>query len=298
MANWNEFRTAYHVAREGTVSAAAAALGVHHATVIRHVDALEDRLGTKLFQRHARGYTPTEAGQDLLVVAQTTDDQIAQLENRLKGRGATVGGDLVVTTLPGLSDLMVPVLTSFREAHPELVVRYLTSDRVFRLEYGEAHVAIRAGSAPQEPDNVVQKFITARIGLFAAKSYIDRKGLPNGEDDLAGHDFVAADTGKDHRQGPGRAPFRRWMSEKVAPSQIVFTATENEALGAAITAGAGIGFLPRWSAMARDDLVEIIPARDEWNAPFWLVTHMDLHRTAKVQAFLQHLKQEAGDWDI
>ena len=52
MENWDELRTAYEVARHGTVSGAAAALGVHHATVIRHVDALEARLGVKLFQRH------------------------------------------------------------------------------------------------------------------------------------------------------------------------------------------------------------------------------------------------------
>ena len=63
---WDEIRTAYQVARIGTVSGAAEVLGVHHATVIRHIDALEKRLGSKLFQRHARGYTPTEAGHELL----------------------------------------------------------------------------------------------------------------------------------------------------------------------------------------------------------------------------------------
>ncbi|NKW72158.1 LysR family transcriptional regulator, partial [Rhodobacteraceae bacterium R_SAG10] len=74
--NWDEFRTALEVARLGTVSAAAEALGVHHATVIRHIDALEARLGVKLFQRHARGYTMTEAGEDLRQVASTTDEQL------------------------------------------------------------------------------------------------------------------------------------------------------------------------------------------------------------------------------
>jgi DNA-binding transcriptional LysR family regulator len=69
MDNWDEIRTAYQVARLGTVSGAAEVLGVHHATVIRHIDALEAALGAKLFQRHARGYTATEAGQDLLSVA-------------------------------------------------------------------------------------------------------------------------------------------------------------------------------------------------------------------------------------
>lgn len=72
MDNWDEVRTAYQVARMGTVSGAAEVLGVHHATVIRHIDAIEARLAVKLFQRHARGYTPTEAGQDLLRVAQAT----------------------------------------------------------------------------------------------------------------------------------------------------------------------------------------------------------------------------------
>ena len=62
MENWDEIRTAFQVARLGTVSGAAEVLGVHHATVIRHIDALEQRLGVKLFQRHARGYTATEAG--------------------------------------------------------------------------------------------------------------------------------------------------------------------------------------------------------------------------------------------
>ena len=66
MENWDEVRTAYQVARIGTVSGAAKVLGVHHATVIRHIDALESRLGAKLFQRHPRGYTATEAGQGII----------------------------------------------------------------------------------------------------------------------------------------------------------------------------------------------------------------------------------------
>ena len=47
-----------------------------------------------------------------------------------------------------------------------------------------------------------------------------------------------------------------------------------------------------------DDLVQITEPRREWTAPMWLVTHVDLHRTTKVQAFLKHLKEEAQDWGI
>ena len=97
MDNWDEVKTAFQVARMGTVSGAADVLGVHHATVIRHIDAIEARLGVKLFQRHARGYTPTEAGEDLLRVAQATQDQFNQLSGRIEGQGNDVTGELVVT---------------------------------------------------------------------------------------------------------------------------------------------------------------------------------------------------------
>src|SRR5690606_20511062 len=118
--------------------------------------ALEKRLGEKLFQRHPRGYTPTEAGQDLLAVAQVTHEQFSQLASRIKGQGESVSGELVVTAVTGMAGLLTPALTSFQEAHPGLVVRFLTGTRLFRLDFGEAHVAIRAGAAPSEPDNVVQ----------------------------------------------------------------------------------------------------------------------------------------------
>ena len=94
MDNWDEVKTALHVARIGTVSGAAEILGVHHATVIRHIDALEERLGVKLFQRHPRGYTATEAGEDLCRVAQTAQEQFAQFASRARGQGDSVSGEL------------------------------------------------------------------------------------------------------------------------------------------------------------------------------------------------------------
>ena len=131
--NWDEIRTAFQVARLGTVSGAAEVLGVHHATVIRHIDALEGRMSVKLFQRHARGYTATEAGQDLLQVAQATADQFEQLSGRLRGHGAKVTGELVVTSLDVFSPLLAPVLAGFQKEHDDLAVKLLTGTRLFRL---------------------------------------------------------------------------------------------------------------------------------------------------------------------
>lgn len=290
MNNWDEIRTAYHVAKVGTVSGAAELLGVHHATVIRHIDALEDRLGVRLFQRHARGYTPTEAGDDLLRVAQATDDQFSQLAGRIKGQGDAVSGELVVTSLGGISHLLVPVLAAFQQEYPDIVVRYLTGDRLFRLEYGEAHVALRAGRVPDQPDNVVQPFYEQQIGLFASKAYIARMGKPTSVADFPKHQFVGADDPK------SRAPFSIWLRDTVPAEAITFRSGDVHAQRRAIAHGAGIGFMSVLQAKEIGDLVEVHPPRKDWSTPLWLVTHMDLHRTTKVQTFLKFLKEHSKGW--
>ncbi len=290
MDNWDEIRTAFQVARIGTVSGAADMLGVHHATVIRHIDALEQRLGVKLFQRHARGYTATEAGQDLMQVAAATDDQFTQLAGRIRGQGEGVSGDLVVTSLIMLSPVLTPVLAKFRRENPDLTVRFLTGERLFRLEYGEAHVAIRAGVAPNQPDNVVQPFFTQSFQLVASPAYIAENGMPSGIDDLPNHWFVG------HDSTESRAPFNVWLAEKVTQDRVVFRTADNRAMVDAIVAGAGIGFVSSWDMETHPELIEVIPSQEEWSGPLWIVTHVDLHRTTKVQAFLTFLKKEAEGW--
>ncbi|MCA3445548.1 MAG: LysR family transcriptional regulator [Rhodobacter sp.] len=289
--NWDEIRTAFHVARLGTVSGAAEALGVHHATVIRHIDALEKRLGTKLFQRHARGYTPTEAGRDLQAVALATEDRFSQLAGRIRGQVDTVTGELLVTSIVGVAPLVAPVFVSFQAAHPGVRVRFMADTRLFRLDYGEAHVALRAGDSPQEPDNVVQPLAMLRAGLYGARAYVRAHGTPTGEADLARHRFVT--TSGDAL----RAPFHRWLRERVSDEAFCFVASDSSTMAAAIRAGAGIGFLTVHEAQNDPDLIEIMPSQPEWEVPLWLVTHVDLHRTPKVQAFVAHIKHAAKGWD-
>ncbi len=290
MDNWDEIRTAFQVARMGTVSGAAEVLGVHHATVIRHIDALEKRLGTKLFQRHARGYTATEAGRDLMAVAQTTEEQFGQLSSRIKGQGEVVAGELVVTSITGIGRLLAPVFASYSAAHPQVIIRFLTDMRLFRLDYGEAHVAIRAGAAPQDPDNVVLPLMRMRWGLYAARSYVERYGVPAGPEDFAGHQFVGPDAAE------ARAPFHKWLVTHVPPEAIRFRVNDPSDADAAVGGGIGIGFLGWHGARQNADLIEVMAPIPEWDSPLWMVTHVDLHRTLKVQSFLATLKAASAGW--
>ncbi|MCW1917193.1 LysR family transcriptional regulator [Rhodobacter sp. KR11] len=288
---WDEIRTAYQVARLGTVSGAAEVLGVHHATVIRHIDALEKRLGTKLFQRHARGYTATEAGRDLLSTAQRTDEQFAQLVSRIKGQGETVTGELVVTSIAGMAKLLTPIFAAFQDDHPGVVIRYHSDMRLYRLDYGEAHVAIRAGAMPEDADYVVQPLLRMGMGLYASRGYVAARGVPQGAADYADHRFVGP------TDAENRAPFNRWLRENVPETCVTMRVSEPEAWAPAVRAGLGLGFIPVREAEGDPDLVEVLRLGPDWESPLWLVTHVDLHRTLKVQAFLTALKKAAAGWN-
>lgn len=283
MDAWDEVRTAYHVARLGTVSGAADYLSVHHATVIRHIDALESRLGVRLFHRHARGYTPTEAGKDLLATAAETEARFSQLASRISGRGDSLTGELVLTALGFITPLLMPALAELQDDHPDLRIRLVTDERVFRMEQGEAHIAIRAGTAPSEPDNVVQPFMTINSHLCASRAYVEK----HGNFDLAqieAHRFVAT------TQTDPRAPFLRWMRDHVPQDQMVLRASDYATVIEAVRSGIGIGFVPEFIAKQDDNLMDVMPPLSDWAATIWLVTHVDLHRSPKVQRVLAHLK--------
>lgn len=289
-SDWDEIRTAFHVARLGTVSAAAQALGVHHATVIRHIDSLESHLGAKLFQRHPRGYTPTEAGQDLLTVAQATDDQLNQLASRIKGQGDALTGDLNITSLGVLAPLLLPAIAAFQNENPDIRVNFLTDERLFRLEYGEAHVAIRAGKADDQPDNVVQPFYAQQIAMFASPEYVDAHGRLESLNAVGAHRFIGS------TDQASRAPFMRWLLSNVPSDNISFRVNQLTSVRPAIRAGVGIGFSGVIVEETCGELIQMYAPEPEWASPLSLVTHVDLHRTPKVQSLLSFLKAWAKDW--
>ncbi|MGX9356156.1 LysR family transcriptional regulator [Roseobacteraceae bacterium S113] len=287
MDKWDEMRTAYMVAKLGTVSAASNVLGIHRATIIRHIDNLEAALGAKIFLRHARGYTMTETGTDLLRVASATEEQFADLANRARGQAQNLSGELIVTSVEIMAAFMLPALQVFRTNHPDTQVRYLISGKLMNLDYGEAHVAIRGGPKPDSPDSVVQPFFTIKIGLYASQSYVSVHGNPSSVDAFADHFFVADD------RPQTQFNFQSWLQDNVPADRVVFRSSNQRIQQQAIANGIGIGFSPQHEA-EKAGLIEVMPPLDDWDRPYWLVTHMDLHRTTKVQAFLTILKDQVS----
>lgn len=278
--SWDDIRVALAVARTGTVSGAAADLGVHHATVIRRIDALEAALQARLFQRHPRGYALTEAGRTLLETADMTDQRFAQMAAQIAGSGQRIEGELIVTVIPELAHLVMPRLAALMTRHPDLRISYLTDVRLFRLASGEAHVAIRAGSRPTQPDYVVVSMGSITPGLYATQDYLDRRGPVT---DLRDHRFALP--GPEARN----APLMRWLETRLEPRSIVLTANDADTREMAIRQGLAIGPL---APDRSHGLIEVM-SLPEWESDLWIVSHVDLHRTPKVQAALAALRQPA-----
>jgi DNA-binding transcriptional LysR family regulator len=144
--------------------------------------------------------------------------------------------------------------------------------------------------APDQPDNVVQRLGQGDTALFAVQDYLDRHGHPDLDGDLSAHWFVGADDAE------SRAPYYQWLSAHVPRERVVFRATDARVAKYAILQGVGLGFVPVQEAAHHPELVQVCAPRPDWAAPLWVVTHVDLHRTAKVQALVRHLKEEARAW--
>ncbi len=285
MENWTELRTAYQVAKLGTVSAAATTLGLHRATVNRHIDILEQKFGARIFLRHARGYTPTELGEDVLRVAGKIEELVDDLSGRAGGGNAQIQGELKVTVLPPFIKVLMEPVRQFRADNPHCRVTIIATEDLQRLEYGEAHIALRAGPMPDHPDYVVKLFGKIGLNLYAHDSYIARRGMPREPEELSAHEFVVLPPEED-----GRLPFWPWIAENISTEQVSVSSKHERVATEAVMAGLGLGFLSDFDVAGRSDLHAVLPPNEDWTVPVWLVTHVDLHRTEKVQAMLRCIR--------
>ncbi|MEM6903213.1 MAG: LysR family transcriptional regulator [Pseudomonadota bacterium] len=280
---WDEVRAAAEVVRHGTVSAAADALGVHRATINRRIDTLEGYIGGKLFQRHQHGYTPTELGHEVLQVADLASNQLAKLRRRAMNQDVALTGELTITAIDGLIPRILNKVSALTADHPGISVNLISTDALLRLEVGEAHVAFRVGAQPREADYVVLPQEPLQIGLYASAPYIERFGLPTA-DNLGDHRFVIMS----NVDLPSL-----WLGKLIDEPEIVLKVDTGSTNEMAIMAGVGIGFVPCEVAALNPSLVEVVLPDPSWIVPCWLVTHVDLHRSAKIQALLKYCRPAA-----
>ena len=145
MLDWNDLRYALAIARDGGLARAAETLAVNHSTVFRRLNAIEAKLGVKLFERLQGAYQPTDAGLRVLAAAERMEAEALSLDRELTGGDARLSGELRVTSSETLAfSALTLEIARFRSHHPGIRVELIVDNRQVDLSRREADVALRA----------------------------------------------------------------------------------------------------------------------------------------------------------
>lgn len=279
--DWDDLRSFLAIARSGSLQGAARALGVNHSTVFRRLNALEARLGVRLFDRFPRGYALTAAGEHMLRSAERVEDEILGLERRLLGGDVRLAGSLRVTTTDTLvHGVLGPHLRAFQAAYPEIELELITGNAFFDLSKREADVALRPSRHPGDA-MVGRRLAALAVALYAARDYLAERGRPAGAPELAGHALITGDASLAH------LPATRWLERHVPAAGSVLRCNSWLSQLAAARAGLGLAALPCFLGDRAPELVRVLPPDPALAGELWLLTHSDLRRTARVRAFME-----------
>lgn len=171
---------------------------------------------------------------------------------------------VVINAVPLIGELVAPAMMQVSRMIPQLELVYRSEMGLVDLSDGKT-IAVRAGPEPCATRHAVRWLGRLGVALVATRDYVNRMGTPHCPRDLADHLLVASDVGDDS------APWFRWLRANTTSHQVVFRTNDETVLRRAINSGRCAGFMPISSLIWSPDLIELMPAQDEWAAPLWLV---------------------------
>lgn len=284
--DWSLVQTYLAVVEHGSLSKAARFLGQSQPTLGRKVKELEEQLGSELFRRHDKGLTPTEAGQELLSAARSMQTAAHELELRAAGGAERLQGTVRVTASVAVATHHLPsIIAQIRRTEPWIAIELDPRDETSKLHFREADIALRM-YRPTQLDLIASHIGDLSFSAFAARSYIERRGLPRARADLVEHDVVGLDRSPALVHGFERAGFpvdREWFKVRC---------DDYGAHLALVKAGCGIGFMQRAIGLRDPELVELgidfgIPP-----LPVWLTAHDAIRKTPRVARVWAILAEE------
>ena len=193
--DWNKARAFLVTAEEGSLSAAARALGMAQPTLGRQVDGLEQELGIVLFERVGRGLTLTPSGSELLEHVRVMGEAAGRVSMAALGQSQALAGTICISASETYAAVLLPpIIAKLRIIEPGIQVEIVVANQASDLRRREADIAIR-NFRPTEPDLIAKKIGDADAVLYATPDYIAKIGNPTKPYDLRHAEFVNMDHG-------------------------------------------------------------------------------------------------------
>ena len=281
-SGWAELPFFLAVARTGTLRAAAQRLKVNHATVDRHIKALEAAYGVKLFERNQQGLTLTSAGTGLVEKAKAAEMAVIEAKRKVSGMDDTPAGPVHVSLAKWHAYYhLSKELTQFREQYPDIDLRITVSDKVQDLTKSPADIAIRAAWSVEE-DVVAKKICTYHAAVLASKDYLARhwesRG-PNGE----GLHWIGKST--------------LWPSPELDAMNF-FPAARRDLdvrdgllINEMLSQGCGMAIVPFAASYHFPELMIVPGTPVVRDRSMWVIYHPDLRQSAWVRAVVDYLAE-------
>ncbi|MEJ8840491.1 LysR family transcriptional regulator [Ramlibacter sp. AN1133] len=278
--NWDDVRVFLAIARAGTLSAAARALGQSQPTMGRRLNALEASLGQALFQRTAEGFVLTDEGASVLADAERMEADALSFSRQLEGADSHLEGMLRVSASDWFGlHAIAPVCAELTAVHPRITVELLTDARLFSLARREADLAARIVPF-DEPDVIQRRLMHVSYALYAS---ISGAPLPDQEPRLVTMDV-----------GFSEMPDAVWLRSRYPRGRVAFRSNSRHVQAVACAAGAGVAVLPcllgdSHPGLRRVNVDSPPPGRD-----VWLGYHRDLRRLPRLRALMELLIERLG----
>jgi DNA-binding transcriptional LysR family regulator len=177
----------------GSLSAGGRRLGMPLATVSRKVSELEAHLKARLLNRSTRRLELTDAGRDYVEACKRILDEVGEAERAAAGEYRLPQGELVITAPVVFGRLHVlPIVTEFLLAYPEVTVRLLLGDRVSHLLEEHLDLAVRIGALPDSGFKATAVGSLRRV-VCASPAYLALRGEPQSPAALSAHHCITFD---------------------------------------------------------------------------------------------------------
>ncbi|MFS0737840.1 LysR substrate-binding domain-containing protein [Sphingomonas sp. 1P06PA] len=276
MFDWDDLRIFLAVARARRIAPAARALQLDPTTLGRRLQRLSTGLGAELFETVGGERRLTERGTALMAHAEAVESAAFAAIGDVGGEMQSLSGHVRLSVAEGFASfILAPALAEFHAAHRDIRLDLVTASGFLNPSKREADMAVML-ARPRTGRLVAAKLADYRLRLYAARSY--GAPLPESSAALADHPLTG------YVPEFLYSPELDYLSEIAPGLEPALRSTSINVQHRMIAGGAGIGVLPRFIGDADDRLVPVMADSIEIRRSFWLVTHADVRRLARIEA--------------
>lgn len=275
--DWNQVRAVLATIEEGSLSAAARALGLTQPTLSRQVAQLEQELGVTLFQRVGRKVAPTQDALNLIDQFRAMGDAATGISLAVSGHSQAIEGNVSITATNFMATYAIPpVLKQLREIAPGIEVEIIASSEVRNLMRREADIAIRH-ARPDQSELIAKQVNQTSANIYATPEFLEQSGHPKEPVDLEHLDFIGF-------ENPERLlPVLHERNIPVTRKNFKYVSASGSVFLELVRAGLGIGLMSKEMAETGPGLVQVLADFEPVPIPVWLVTHRELHTSRRIR---------------